>query len=272
MNMFNKFLGLAICLLFSSFIFTWNGKEIILSNKANNRSISCAIRYYSEEELATNKLDLEELSNPCVFNHLFNANKYITVHRGGVHRGSSRGICFSGELNSAQMPTFETIYSKCKMNLTSRISSFDDLINLHNLWPEDPIIRTDIDCGDGLRYKWFSNYHASSLILIACEQDKDKGEKIFAIYSAAMRKIAQEEAQGKFRETTYKNGNVVGWIQIGKYPDGSPSINAWGTFNKEIESSGNLLSKFKNFVWNEKFLYTMGGLSGLYLGYQYLNQ
>lgn len=60
----------------------------------------------------------------------------------------------------------------------------------------------------------------------------------------AMQRLAKEDPSYVFTETDFVNGK--------------PNTSYW--------------TKFKNFVWNKKFLYAMAGLSAFYLGYEYLNQ
>lgn len=260
---FFKNIFLFLVILFGSLsLMAWHGEEIKISK--GGKSISCTIRYYSNEELSENNLGLEELSCSRIFNPFFNANKYIAVAR-----NHKNGIYFCGELCFMNTPILEDLYAKYKQILTEKFHSFLRLFELHNCWPEDPITKTDNDAGNGLIAKFCANYDSSGLILIASDQTKNKGEMIFNIYKTAMKKIAQEDVRVKYKESILENGKVIKWLKFRKYPNGvGLSINS----NYDIELDNNLWTKLKNFVVNEKFLYAIAGLSALYFGYEYMNQ
>lgn len=88
--------------------------------------------------------------------------------------------------------------------------------------------------------------HLTSIFIgdIGNTGDQEEGEYILDTVRLAFKKIAAEDASIKYEEIPYKNGQ--------------PVISMW--------------SRFKSFIFNEKFLYSVGAVSALYLTYEYLKQ
>jgi hypothetical protein len=234
MNKVKKFLASATFLFIPSAGVAWHGNQVeIKAHLKNNKSVSVMVRYYTQEELSKRQLDLKGFGW---------GNRFVKINIGRPK------LLVSTDLSHMPTVTTKGIYENYKraLNLKGDLCDIQSGTYLHFPGYEN----YDIEFP-----KVIFNYNESGLIVIAHEEQEKEGQKILDLYKAAMKKIVQEESGVTYKETRYKNGNVV---------EQTSSCVLW--------SSESLWSKFKNFVWNEKFLYAMAGVSALYLGYEYLNQ
>ena len=206
--------------------------------ESDEKSISVTLRYCSESE----------------------QSQFKEIGEGHALKKSD-GV-YAIDIAHLQRMSFDDIYKSYKRAISSEgdwVCGIQDQINLH--FPSYDI--------SGLYWiKIVRFYKHSEIILIASDQDRNEAQKILHMYKTIMQKIAQEDSSVTYMKTDYMAGKP--WIKP-CYIDEIREIVAKSN-EKQKKMSASFLTKLKNFVVNEKFLYAMAGLSALYFGYEYMNQ
>ncbi len=195
-------------------------------------SVAFEIRYFNGNE-------------PDAFTQMYNEGfRFCGNHVATQTDTQILSVC--GPLQHFYAPNCNGIY-ECfkKLVYAENPVDFKDLFLIHNRW-----------IMNGIKFpKINKKYTASRMIVLADGDNKAEYATIVKAYKVAMKKLAQENGV-TYRETKFKNGRSVECNESWAF--WTPKNNRW--------------SKLKNFVWNEKFLYSLGALSALYLGYEYLKQ
>lgn len=241
MNNVKNFLASATLLVISSSISAWNSEEIKISKKIGDYPYqSFAVPHDSDEKSISvtvrycSELEAESQLKEFAVGHIL----------------KKCDGCYAAGISNMPVMHFDDIYKSYKHAMTSKrdsVCALQDEIALHFPRYETHGI---------IWMKIMREYKHSGIILIATDKEKNETQKVLNMYKTIFKKIAEEESGVTYAETKYENGKVI------------EHTSSWAQWT----SNYNLWSKFKNLVWNEKFLYTMAGLSALYLGYEYLNQ
>lgn len=276
MNIFKRILSLKIFLFVMSSFFTLKGQvaphseEIRISKdlgdnyqsvsaypwESRQKSISFEVRYYEDEFAAQRAL----------------GNSHMRFQDGDYIPDTSRmHVSVWGEnvaTDILHMPNvaINHIYENYKQAISSNdnwVTRIQWEIDLHFPGYDTTGMTWPKICRD---------YKHSGIILVACEKEKEEAQKILDTYKTIFKKIAQEVAGVTYQESHNKNGNIVEC----RFITGTEEIFCQNLDNSQISvqriNTTSPWTKFKNFLWNEKTLYAMAGLSALYFGYEYLNQ